>query len=285
MKASRFLCCCFVLLIFNQAAKAQKKILKGKLFIIGGGDRPPSLMKSLVKTAALGKEDYAVVLPMSGEEPDTSFFYFKADWDPVSANTVVNFNFTAKTINDKNRLDSLKKAKLIFITGGNQDRFMKVVLNTPVYTAIHDAYQNGATIAGTSAGAAVMSEHMITGNELTDTVYRPTFRKLVNSNIQFKTGLGLLNNAIIDQHFIVRSRYNRLLSAMAAFPSLACIGIDEETAIIVQGNTVKIAGTGQVIVMKNIQKLEVTGSGLIKFRDIDFGIYTGGDEFLIGNKK
>jgi cyanophycinase len=285
MKVYRFLCCCFVLLIFNQAAKAQKKIPKGKLFIIGGGDRPPSLMKSLVKTAALGKEDYAVVLPMSGEEPDTSFFYFKADWDPVSANTVVNFNFTPKTINDKNRLDSLKKAKLIFITGGDQDRFMKVVLNTPVYTAIHDAYQNGATIAGTSAGAAVMSEHMITGNELTDTVYRPTFRKLVNNNIQFKTGLGLLNNAIIDQHFIVRSRYNRLLSAMAAFPSIACIGIDEETAIIVQGNTVKIAGTGQVIVMKNIIKLEVTGSGLIKFRDIDFGIYTGGDEFLIGNKK
>jgi cyanophycinase len=285
MKVCRFLCCCFVLLIFNLTAKAQKKIPKGKLFIIGGGDRSPSLMKSLVKTAAPGKEDYAVVLPMSGEEPDTSFYYFKADWDIVSANTVVNFNFTAKTINDKNRLDSLKKAKLIFITGGDQDRFMKIVLNTPVYTAIQEAYQNGATIAGTSAGAAVMSTHMITGNELTDTVYRPTFRKLINNNIEFRTGLGLLNNAIIDQHFIVRSRYNRLLSALAAFPSLVCIGIDEETAIIVQGNTVKVTGTGQVIVMKNIKKLDVTGSGLIKFKDIDFAIYTGGDEFLIDNKK
>lgn len=285
MKVCRFLCCCFVLFIFNTAAKAQKKIPEGKLFIIGGGDRPPSLMKSLVKVAALSKEDYAVVLPMSGEEPDTSFYYFKADWNPVSANTILNFNFTLQSVNDKSRLDSLKKAKLIFITGGDQDRFMKIVLNTPVYTAIHEAFQNGATIAGTSAGAAVMSKHMITGNELTDTVYRSTFRKLANNNIEFKTGLGLLNNAIIDQHFIVRSRYNRLLSALAAFPSLTCIGIDEETAIIVQGNTVKITGTGQVIVMKNSKKLEVTGSGLIKFKDIDFGIYTNGDEFLIDNKK
>src|SRR4051794_25051208 len=110
---------------------------------------------------------------------------------------------------------------------------MRVVINTPVYKAIHAAYQNGATIAGTSAGAAVMSRYMITGKELVgDTTSNATFKKLRNKNIEFEEGLGLLQFDIIDQHFIVRSRYNRLLSALARFPAFTCIGIDEATAII-----------------------------------------------------
>jgi cyanophycinase len=197
----------------------------------------------------------------------------------------VNFNLTASKVNDKNWLDSLKQAKLIFITGGDQDRFMKIVENSPVYAAIHYAYQHGATIAGTSAGAAVMSKHMITGNAYSDTVYRATFRSLINDNIEIKTGLGLICNAVIDQHFVVRSRYNRLISALALFPSLTCIGIDEATAIIVRGNTIKVSGEGQVIVMKNPNQLKITATKLIKFTDIAFSIFTDGDKFLIGDGK
>jgi cyanophycinase len=258
---------------------------RGKLFIIGGGDRPPSLMKALVAAAALKQDDYVVVLPMSSASPDTGYYYFKADLEQVCTNTIVNFNFTSEKVNDKNWLDSLIKAKLIFITGGDQDRFMRSVLNTPVYNAIHTAYQNGATIAGTSAGAAVMSEHMITGNELTDTTYRATFRKVVNGNIEIKPGLGLLSTAVIDQHFIVRSRYNRLLSALAKFPHLTCIGIDEETAIIVQGNNVEVAGERQVVVMSKPEQLAITAGGLIKLREMQFSIYTNGDRFKIGLAK
>ncbi len=263
------------------AAQKNKSLPKGKLFIIGGGDRPTSLMQSLANTAALTANDFAVVLPMSGASPDTSFYYFKEDWNRVSAKPVYNFNFSAEKTNYNNWLDSLKKAKLIFITGGDQDRFMKIVFNTPVYDAIHQAYKNGATIAGTSAGAAVMSKYMITGNQLTDTVYKPTFKKLIAGNIEFKTGLGLINNAIVDQHFVVRSRYNRLLSALAAYPLLTCIGIDEETAIIVQGNKITVAGTGQVMVLKRPVNLKVTSSRLVKFTDVQFSIYTEGDRFLL----
>lgn len=240
-------------------------------------------MQSLVTTAGLSSKDYVVVLPMSSEYPDTSYYYFKADIETVCTNPVVNFNFTAEKINHKNWLDSLTKAKLIFITGGDQARFMKAVMNTPVYTAIHSAYMNGATIGGTSAGAAVMSEHMITGNELTDTVYYPTFPKIWYNNIEIKKGLGLLTNAVIDQHFIARSRYNRLLSALAQYPLLSCIGVDEATAIIIRGNRVKVVGQSQVVVLRKPEKLEITSTKLIKLRDIQFSIYTDGDEFLIGN--
>jgi cyanophycinase len=268
----------FPALIFAQAKPA---LPKGKLFIIGGGDRSPALMKSMVAVASLGPKDYVVVLPMSSESPDTGYYYFKADLETVCSNAIINFNFTPDKINYINWLDSLKHAKLVFITGGDQDRFMKAVLNTPVYKAIHTAYDNGATIAGTSAGAAVMSKYMITGNELTDTVYRSTFRKIVYNNIEIKEGLGLLTTAVVDQHFIVRSRYNRLLSALAQYPSLSCIGIDEATAIIVQGNKVKVTGESQVIVFRKPEQLKITSSGLVKMKDLQFSIYTDGDEFLI----
>jgi cyanophycinase len=197
----------------------------------------------------------------------------------------VNFNFTASKVNDKNWLDSLKQAKLIFITGGDQERFMKIVDKSPVFAAIHYAYQHGATIAGTSAGAAVMSKYMITGNAISDTVYRATFRSLISNNIEIKTGLGLISNAVIDQHFVVRSRYNRLLSALAKYPSLACIGIDEATAIIVSGNRIKVSGEGQVIVMRKPNQMKITATKLIKFKDISFSIFTDGDEFLVGEGK
>lgn len=278
----------FILLfVINSFAQAQPGVIspKGKLFIIGGGDRPPALMRSLVAEAGMRPNDYVIVLPMSSEYPDTSYYYFKADIESICKNAIINFNFTSEKVNNKNWLDSLEKAKLIFITGGDQDRFMKAVINTPVYKAIHKAYTNGATIGGTSAGAAVMSEHMITGNELTDTVYRSTFRKVQDKNIEIKPGLGLLTAAVIDQHFIVRSRYNRLLSALAKFPTLACIGIDEATAIIVHANKVKVTGESQVVVMQQPTELKITDGGLIKLKDIQFSIYTDGDEFLLNHKR
>ena len=179
-----------------------------------------SLLHSLIATAEMKQSDYVVVLPMSSEEPDTAYYYFKADLETVCKNTIVNFNFTKEKVNDKRWLDSLGKAKLVFITGGDQERFMNAVLNTPVYNAIHHAYKNGATIAGTSAGAAVMSKYMITGRELTDTAYHSTFRKIEDKNIELKEGLGLLANAIVDQHFVARSRYNRLLVGFGG-PSIA----------------------------------------------------------------
>jgi len=225
--------------------------------------------------------DYAVVLPMSSEYPDTSFYYFREDYDPVCKNLIVCFNFTKQTSENKSWLDSLERARLIFITGGDQARFMNIVLNTPIYRAIHKAYKNGATIGGTSAGAAVMSKYMITGNQLTDTSYSSTFPVVHDNNVEIKEGLGLLSSAIIDQHFIVRSRYNRLLSAIAKYPSLPCIGIDEATAIIVRGNKVKVAGESQVIVLKHPEQVKITSRGLIKLKDLQFSIYTEGDEFSI----
>jgi len=255
---------------------------KGNLFIIGGGHKTDQLMQQLVTTAQINPDDYIAILPMSTEEPDTSYYYIKEDFGRVCKNRVISFNFTKDDVNKTSWLDSVRHAKLIYITGGDQSRFMNIVLYTPIQQAIKDAYKNGATVAGTSAGAALMSYHMLTGNQLLgDTTYESTFPKLWNNNVEVKEGLGLLDSAIIDQHFIARSRYNRLLTAIAKYPTLPCIGIDEGTAIIVHGNDIKVAGTSQVIVFSHPQNLRVTGKGYIKFDDVKMSVYTEGDEFKL----
>lgn len=265
---------------FYFVANAQNNA-KGNLFIIGGGERSDALIKQMVKTADLKAKDYIVVLPMASEVPDTGFKYVSAQLAKHTALKIRNFNFSKHDVNDKQWTDSLAGAKLIYILGGDQSRFMKNVLGTPVYAAIHEAYGRGATIAGTSAGAAVMSKYMITGTQLLDTVYKETFNKLWDKNIEFATGLGLLEHTIIDQHFLKRNRYNRLISALAAHPTMVCIGIDEGTAIIVHGNQATVAGDSQVVRMANPKKLRVASKGLLKFDQVEFGLFTEGDQLMV----
>jgi len=262
-------------LAFAIAAQAQKN--KGSLFIIGGGERSDVLIKQMVTTANFRANDYIIVLPMASEVPDTGFKYISAQLKKHTDLTIKNFNFSKHEVNDKKWVDSLTGAKLIYILGGDQNRFMKSVLGTPVYAAIHKAFANGATIAGTSAGAAVMSKYMITGQQLLDTVYKETFNKLWDKNVEFAEGLGLLQNTIIDQHFLKRNRYNRLISALAAHPNMVGVGIDEGTAIIVNGNKATIAGDSQVIRLSKPKNLKATDKGLLKFSQAEFGIFTAGD--------
>ena len=190
-------------------------------------------------------------------------------------------NFDKNTANNKTLTDSLQKAKLIFISGGDQTRFMNVVHNTPIYTAIHKAYQNGSTIAGTSAGAAVMSEKMITGNQKLEKEYSGTFDNIRYDNLETTEGLGLITKAIIDQHFLKRSRYNRLISAMVEFPNLTGIGIDESTAIIVHNNEIEVAGESEVIVLKNPKGVQKTKNNLISIKGLDMSIYNAGQKFKV----
>ncbi|WP_250318137.1 cyanophycinase [Pedobacter sp. B4-66] len=273
----------FALMLISCVSVAQQKASpKGSLFIIGGGSRSTELVQKLIKTANMTAKDYMVVLPMSSGDPIGSFNAIKEELSSQASNSIGYLNFTAQNANNKQWLDSLSNAKLIFITGGDQSRFMKVVLNTSIYKAIHDAYNNGATVAGTSAGAAVMSKYMITGNQLVgDTAYSATFNKLLDKNIEFEQGLGLLTSVIIDQHFVRRSRYNRLISALAAHPSFDCVGIDEGTAIIVKGKKIEVAGESQVLRIADPKNLKTTKTGHIKMESLRFNMFTEGDVFYV----
>ncbi|SHF78369.1 cyanophycinase [Pedobacter caeni] len=262
------------------AIAQQRHAPKGSLFIIGGGDKSPELIQELIKTADMSSKDYVVVLPMSSGFPEQSFAAIQKELSVATRNHISCLNFDETKVNDRKWLDSLSNARLIYITGGDQNRFMKVVLHTPVYQAIHRAYQNGSTIGGTSAGAAVMSKYMITGEQLLgDTAYKATFDQLRFGNVEFQEGLGLLDSVIIDQHFVKRSRYNRLISALAAHPGFDCIGIDEGTAIIVKQKKIRVAGESQVLRIAQPQKLKITKSKHLKMEGLQFSLYTEGDTF------
>ncbi|MBL0110935.1 MAG: cyanophycinase [Saprospiraceae bacterium] len=254
----------------------------GSLFIIGGGDRPPSLMRTMIDAAELSSRDHIVILTMSSADPDTSYYYILQDLQPFCQQVIAKLQFAMENAQDKTMLDSLRSAKLIFITGGVQSRFMDVVLNTPIYTAIHEAYDRGAMIAGTSAGAAVMSREMITGEQWrADTLYSGAVDRMVRDNIQIAQGLGLLTSAIIDQHFVKRSRYNRLLTVLNQYPGKTCIGIDEETAILVKGHTARVYGESQVIVMKNPRGTTYSKDKKLRMEKATLSILTEGDRFKL----
>lgn len=270
------------LLVFLSFGTLQAQKNKGKLFIIGGGHRSDALMTQLVNLSDLQKKDYIIVLPMSSEEPDSAYIYFKKQFEKLTPNPIVMLNFDKTTASNKVLNDSLQNAKLIFISGGDQSRFMNIVKNTPIYTAVHRAYENGSTIAGTSAGAAVMCEHMITGNQKLETKYTETFNNIRYDNLETTTGLGLIKNVIIDQNFLKRGRYNRLLSALVEFPTHIGIGIDESTALIVRNKEIEIVGESVVIVVKKPKGIaKYKKENLVSIKSLKMAIYHEGQKFKI----
>lgn len=260
---------------------AQEMDMKGKLFIIGGGSRPASMVDRIVKESGIDNGGYGIVLPMSSSEPDSSAYYATNQFYKLGVNNVYGLNFVKDEVLSVSKLDSIRNAKLIYISGGDQNKFMDIVQGTEIETLIHEAYENGSLIAGTSAGAAVMSEMMITGTELKYPKYNATYRHLESENIETKTGLGLITTIIVDQHFVYRSRYNRLLTAIIEYPELIGVGIDESTAVLVSGNTIEVVGESQVVVFTNPDKSKTTFNDKIGAHGIILNIYLPGETFKI----
>ena len=179
------------------------------------------------------------------------------------------------------KVDSIANAKLIYITGGDQSLFMNVVDGSLILKAIRDAYQKGATVGGTSAGAALMSQIMITGNSLKNTEYASTFDIIESKNIETREGLGLLKDVIVDQHFVARSRHNRLISAIIEYPGIKGIGIDESTAILVKGNDAEVVGFSQVLVYDNPLNSKVEKENKLGAKGLTLNIYLPGEHFSI----
>lgn len=261
---------------------AQKAIpARGKLIIIGGGSRPDAMVERIIAEAKLRAGGYGVILPMSGEQPDSSAYYASQQFIDKGIKTIYGLNFTPGEKFNQLKIDSITNARLIYITGGDQNRFMKVVSGTDIEKAVRQAYQNGAIISGTSAGAAVMSKIMITGNELKHPEYESTFRNIEAENIETKPGLGLIQNAIIDQHFIRRSRHNRLISAIIEFPDMTGIGIDESTAIVVSGNSIEVIGDSQVVVIRNPKRSKIIRQGKLGAIGLQLTVLLPGDTFKL----
>ena len=270
-----------ILSIFLTSCTDNNKSVQGTLFIIGGGDRTVEMMNALVDLSGIRNNGYMYVLPMASSVPDSAIIWAREDFIAAGISRVQGYNFLPDQTPPKPQLDSLRNARLIYISGGDQARFMSVVLNTPVMNAIHEAYKNGSVIAGTSAGAAVMSKKMITGNQKKHPEADAGFVTIEADNIEITEGLGLLKEVIIDQHFIRRQRLNRLVAASIENPEEQCVGIDESTAIIVKGNNARVTGEGQVVSIRNRNAIKKEQDGLLGTENLQISVYLAGQSFNI----
>ena len=143
---------------------------------------------------------------------------------------------------DPDLVEPLAEVDAVFMTGGNQLKLSAFITGTPFGAAITAAYERGAVVGGTSAGASILAEHMIAFGS-----GGATPRQRMS---QLSAGLGLLRGAIVDQHFEQRNRYGRLLSLVAQSPALLGIGVDEDTAAVVaDGTRLEVVGRGAVTVV------------------------------------
>lgn len=267
----------FLFYLYIILCSLQAVAQKGKLFIIGGGNRPPQMIERLVEEANLKPQDYVVIVPFASSEPDSAVFYARKQFEEYKLKVFP----LRRSLLSIGELDSVRYAKLIYFTGGNQNQLMNAIRQTPLYEAIWEAYRNGATIAGTSAGAAIMSQKMITGNEKRYTNYQATFQSIEAENIEFSEGMGFLEKTIIDQHFIVRSRYNRLLSAVIEYPDYLCVGIDEATAILVKNRWAEVVGNSQVITLQNPKKSKLKKETKLGAKNLQISVYLPGEKFRV----
>lgn len=256
--------------------------VKGHLFIIGGGDRPDSLMTQFVELGG-GKDARILIVPYASGDINDTGQYQQQEFKRLGCASVEYITMTKEDIDSKQSLDKLNGVTAVFFSGGDQNRLTGMLLHTKFLEKIKDIYRNGGVIGGTSAGAAVMSKIMLTGEEK-DVPERKNgdFSYIRKGTVQIAEGFGFVDNAIIDQHFIIRKRENRLISLVLQHPDLKGIGIDESTAIIVNpDHSFKVAGQSQVMVFEPKASVKVTAGGYLKTDSLNIRILTAGDSYLL----
>jgi cyanophycinase len=253
----------------------------GQLFIIGGGSRPPAMIDRMVAAAGVRDGGYAVILPMASSEPDAAADAIEEQLAGSGASDVRTLIAGADAPASDEQRALVEKAALVYMPGGSQSRLMDALSGSGLDDAIRTAYREGALIAGTSAGAAVMSAQMITGDTQRYDEYHSTFRTIETDNIVLEDGLGLVETAIVDQHFLYRSRHNRLLTAILEDPSITGLGIDESTAVLLDGTEAEVVGDWQVLVFTNPERSVQRQDGKFGARNLRVDIYLPGETFTL----
>ena len=222
---------------------------KGRLFIIGGGDRDAEMTKQFIALSERVNTGRILVFPMAGATPAESGADMVKELRGLGAKNVEFRILTREQAEKPEAAAVLEGVGGVYFTGGDQARVTKALLGTPVHRKLLQIYADGAVIGGTSAGAAIMSEVMFTGDEVKKPKEGQEFETIEAGNVITTPGLGFIKSAVIDQHFVVRKRHNRLISVLAEHPALLGIGINESTAIVVgPDDTFEVIGENNVLV-------------------------------------
>jgi len=226
---------------------------RGTLMIVGGGPQPPALVQRFVDLAGGRGHARIVVFGMASEDGEKAGEEKAQDLRALGAQARnVWTNHAQANTDSVARL--LADATGVWFVGGDQVKLIAALRGTKTDSAMHARYRAGAVIGGTSAGAAVMSALMITGDERHPGGARPDtstggFMTIARNDIVTDSGFAFVRDVIIDQHFLRRKRHNRLISIVLEDAPHLAAGIDESTALIVHpDNTWEVAGESAVIV-------------------------------------
>jgi cyanophycinase len=217
---------------------------RGWIVPIGGAENKENDPHILQRFVALAGGDAAdiVVIPTASQLNETGPRYQKLFAElGASAVEVMDFD-TRRDCHERGRLERLAKATGVFFTGGNQLRLSTLLGGTPIAKLIRQANARGVPVGGTSAGASILSEHMI--------AFGDEGASPISGSVRLAPGLGLTNRFVIDQHFRERDRLGRLLTALAYNPFAVGIGLDEDTAAFIgPDNLLEVVGSGAVTVV------------------------------------
>jgi cyanophycinase len=260
---------------------------RGHLVIIGGGNRGPEVMNTFVRLAG-GERSRIVVLPMASglaasAGPEQIAFLKKH-----GAGQVEYMNLSREQADADSVVRLFDGVTGVFFSGGVQSRLTAALKGTRLERKLHELYRDGAVIGGTSAGAAVMSALMITGDERLNTDTANAYASIRAGNVVTTEGLGFVGDAIVDQHFIRRKRHNRLLSLVLEHPKLIGIGIDEATAIVWNPDrTFDVVGEATVLVLDASDAKDITSdkNGNLAAADLRLHLLKSGDRFDLAARK
>ncbi|QNO14884.1 cyanophycinase [Alkalicella caledoniensis] len=217
----------------------------GNLLIIGGAEDKTGdclILKEFVNLAK-GRDGKIVIMPTATEQPDKVGEQYSEIFKDIGVSEVEVLKIDCrKDALSQKAQKSIEDATGIFFTGGDQLRITSLLGGTPVDHSLQKVYKEGVVIAGTSAGAAAMSSTMIIGGNGESTPQMGI--------LNMAPGMGLLNEAVVDQHFAQRGRLGRLLAAVAQNPYILGIGIDEDTSVLINREAkLKVIGSQTVTIV------------------------------------
>ncbi|MYB54110.1 MAG: cyanophycinase [Acidobacteriia bacterium] len=240
---------------------------RGSLVIIGGAMRDPAIVERIIDLAG-GPDAPLVAIPTAGGAPHYDQYWkgqrpFK---DAGATDITVLHTYDPKVADTDEFVAPLRRARGVFFGGGRQWRLADAYLNTLTHRELLALLDRGGVISGSSAGASIMGSFLVRGDTKTNTV-------MMGDHIE---GFGLLKNVGIDQHLLRRNRQFDLLEVIESHPELLGIGIDENTAIVVQGDRFEVIGKSYAVIYDNQRKIPPDGR---------FFFLAPGDRYDMGSRE
>jgi cyanophycinase len=211
---------------------------RGSLVIVGGAMQDEGIMRRFIELAG-GPGAKIVVIPTAGAEEDyDDSFPGARRWRYLGAHVTVLHTRDRKVANSEAFVEPIREASGVWFPGGRPQRLSEAYLGTCTEHELRALLDRGGVIGGSSAGASIQGSYLVRGDSRTN-------RKVMGDHVK---GFGLLKNVAIDQHLIARNRHFDLIPVIEQHPELLGIGIDEDTAIVVQRDKFQVIGQSVVAI-------------------------------------